>query len=80
MSLASSLLAPFAGKDYTNFRRARARTPNESNSFKMLVLLAKASHPPLIAARDLTGGQPVMLQWQHSRVQYYRFSIQYSPM
>ena len=51
MSLASSLLASFAGKDYTNFRRARARTPNASHSFRMLVLLAKASHPPFIATR-----------------------------
>ena len=62
MPLANSLLASFAGKDYTNFRRTRARTPNASHSFRMLVLLAKASHPLFIAARDLTGGQPVMLQ------------------
>ena len=63
MSLASSLLASFVGKDYTNFRRARARTPNASHSFRMLVILSKTSHPPFIAARDLIGGQPVMLQW-----------------
>ena len=56
LSLASSLLASFAGKDYTNFRRARARTPNASHSFRTLVLLVKASHPPFIAAKDLTGG------------------------
>ena len=66
MSLASSLLASFAEKDYPNFRRARARTPNASHSFRILVLLAKASHPPFIATRDLTRGQPVLLQWQHS--------------
>ena len=69
LSLASSILASFAGKDYTNFRRARARTPNASNSFRMLVLLAKDSHPPFIAARDLTGRQHVIPQWQHSRMQ-----------
>ena len=62
LSLASSILASFAGKDYTNFRRARARTPNASHSFRMLVLLPKVSHPPFIATRDLTGGQPVMIQ------------------
>ena len=45
MSLASSLLASFAGKDYTNFRRARARTPRISHGFYTLVLLAKASLP-----------------------------------
>ena len=56
MSLASSLLASFAGKDYTNFRRVRARTLNARHSFRMLVLLAKASHLPFIATRDLTGG------------------------
>ena len=61
MSLASSLLASFARKDYTNFRRARARTPKISHGFYMLVLLAKASLPPFIATRDLTGVQPVML-------------------
>ena len=33
LSLASSLLASFVGKDYTNFMRARARTPNASHSF-----------------------------------------------
>ena len=60
MSLASSLLASFVGKNYTNLRRVRARTPNASHSFRILVLLAKASHPPFIAARDLTRGQPVI--------------------
>ena len=43
-------------KDNTNIRRTRARTPNASHSFKTLVLLVKASHPPFIAAKDLTGG------------------------
>ena len=62
MSLASSLLASFAGKDYINFRRARARTPKISHDFYTLVLLANASLPPFIAARDLTGGQPVTLE------------------
>ena len=56
MSLASSLLASFDGKDYIHFRRTKARTPNASHGFRILVLLAKASHPPFIAARDLTGG------------------------
>ena len=53
MSLASSLLASFAGKDYTNFRRARARTPNASHSFRILVLLAKASLPPFYSRKGL---------------------------
>ena len=56
----------FGGKDYTNFRRARARTPNASNSFRMLVHLPKTSHPPFIATRDLTGGQPVMMKILHT--------------
>ena len=54
--LASSLLASFAGKDYTNFRRARARTPKISHGFYTLVLLAKAYPPLFIATRDTTGG------------------------
>ena len=53
MSLASSLLAYFSGKDYTNFRRARVRTPNASHSFKILVLLAKASLPPFYSHKGL---------------------------
>jgi len=68
LSLASSLLASFVGKDYTNLRRVRARTPNASHSFRILVFLAKASHSPFIATRGLTRGQPVKLQWQHSRM------------
>ena len=62
LSLVSSLLAFFAGKDYTNFRRVRARTPKKSHGFYTLVLLAKASLPPFIATRDLSRGQPVTLQ------------------
>jgi len=62
LSLASSLLASCVGKDYTNFRRARARTPRISHGCYTLVLLAKVSLPPFIAARDLTGGQPVTLE------------------
>ena len=63
LSLASSLLASFAGKDYTSFRRARARTPKISLGFYTMVLLVKASLPPFIAARDVTGGQPMTLQY-----------------
>ena len=62
MSLVSSLLASFDGKDYKNLRKARGRIPNASHSFRILVLLAKASLPPFIATRDCIGGQPVMLQ------------------
>ena len=61
MSLASSLLASFAGKDYTNFRRARARTrtPRISHGCYTLVLLAKASSLLFIATRELAEGEPV---------------------
>ena len=45
MSLASSLLASFARKDSTNFRRARVRAPRISHGFYTLELLAKASLP-----------------------------------
>ena len=41
MSLASSLLASFVGKDYTNFKRVSARTPRISYGCYTLVLLAK---------------------------------------
>ena len=51
MSLASALLASFAEKHYTNFRRARARTPKEAHGLRLLVLLATASHPPFIATK-----------------------------
>ena len=54
MSLASSLLASFVGKNYTNFRRARARTPRISHGRYTLVLLAKASPSPFIATKGLT--------------------------
>ena len=53
MSLASSLLASFVGKNNTNFRRARARTPNASHSFRILVLLAKTSLPPFYSRKGL---------------------------
>ena len=53
MSLTSSLLASFAGKDYTKFRRARARTPNASHSFRILVFLTKASLPPFYSRKEL---------------------------
>ena len=52
--LASSLLASFAGKNYTNFRRARARTPKKSHGCYTLVLLLRASPLPFIATRGLT--------------------------
>ena len=68
LSLTSSLLASFVGKDYTNFSRTRARTPNASHSFRMLVLLSKTSHPRFIATGNLTEERPVMLQWKHSRM------------
>ena len=58
MSLASSLLASFAGKNYTNLRRARARTPRKSHGRYTLVLLAKASALPFIATRGLTEENP----------------------
>ena len=64
--LSSSLLASFVGKDYTNFRRARARTLRISHGCYTLVLLVRVSLPPFITTRDTTGGQLVMLQLQHS--------------
>ena len=54
----SSLLASFAGKDYTNFRRVRARTPRISHGYYTLVLLIKASPLPFIATRGLTEENP----------------------
>ena len=54
----SSLLASFAGKDYTNFRRVRARTPRISHGCYILVLLAKASPLPFIATRGLLKENP----------------------
>ena len=63
MSLANSLLASFAGKYYTNLRRARARTPRISHGCYTLVLLAKASPLPFIATRELAEGEPVTQQY-----------------
>ena len=69
MSLASSLLASFAGTNYTNLRRARARTPKESHGRYTLVLLAKASPLLFIATRRLTKGEPVTQQYTfHGRI------------
>jgi hypothetical protein len=62
LSLASSLLASFVGKNYTKFRRARARTPRISHGYYTLMLLAKVSLPPFIATRGLTEGEPVTQQ------------------
>ena len=31
----------FVGKHYTNFRRARARTPNASHDFRKMVIFAR---------------------------------------
>ena len=59
MSLASSLLASFVGRNNTNFRRERARTPRISHGCYTLVLLIKASPLPFIATRELTKGEPV---------------------
>ena len=58
MSLASSLLASFAGKNYTNFRRARARTPRKSHGCYTSVLLLRASPLPSILTRELTEENP----------------------
>ena len=69
MSLASSLLASFAGKDYTNFRRERARTPKKSHGRYTLVLLVKASSLPFIATRRLAEREPVNQQCTfHGRI------------
>ena len=58
LSLASSLLASFAGKNYTNLRRARARTPRKSHGCYTSVLLLRASPLPFIAIRGLTEENP----------------------
>ena len=69
MSLASSLLASFVGRNYTNLRRARARTPRKSHSRYTLVLLAKASPLTFIATRRLAEGEPVNQQCTfHGRI------------
>ena len=60
MSLASSLLASLAGKDYTNFRRARVRTPRKSHGCYTSVLLLRASPLPFIATRGLTEENPLI--------------------
>ena len=54
MSLASSLLASLAGKDYTKFRK--------SHGCYTLVLLAKASPLPFIATKRLAKEEPVNQQ------------------
>ena len=56
--LASSLLASFAGKNYTNLRRARARTPSKGHGCYTSVLLLRASPLPFIAIRGLTKENP----------------------
>ena len=58
LPLASFLLASFLGRNYTNLRRARARTPRKSHGHYTLVLLAKASPLPFIAIRGLTKENP----------------------
>ena len=67
--LASSLLASFVGKNYTKFRRARARTPKKSYGRYTLVILARASLLPFIATRRLAEGEPVNQQCTfHGRI------------
>ena len=69
LSLASSLLASFVGRNYTNLRRARARTPRKSHDRYTLVLLAKASPLPFKATRRLAEGEPVNQQCMfHGRI------------
>ena len=71
MSLASSLLASFDGKNYINLRRVRARTPRICHGCYTLVLLVKASPLPFIATRELTKGEPVTQQYTfHRRIHY----------
>ena len=47
-------LAYFVGRNYTNLRRARARTSRKSHGCYTLVLLPRASPLPFIATRGLT--------------------------
>ena len=54
MSLTSSFLASFVGRNYVKFRRARARTPRISHGCYTLMPLAKVSLPPFIATKGLT--------------------------
>ena len=63
LSLASSLLASFAGMKYTNLMRVRVRTPRKSHGCYILVLLAKTSPLPFIATRELAEGEPVTQQY-----------------
>ena len=59
MSLASSLLASFVGRNYVKFRRARARIPRKSYGCYTSVLLLRTSPLPFIATRRLAEGEPV---------------------
>ena len=69
LSLTSSLLASFVGRNYVKFRRVRARTPRISHGCYTLMLLAKVSLPPFIATRGLTEGEPVTQQCTfHGRI------------
>ena len=69
LSLASSLLASLAGKDYTNFKRVRARTPRKSHGCYTSVLLLRTSPLPFIATRKLAEGEPVNHQYTfHERI------------
>ena len=71
LSLASSLLASFAGMNYTNLKRARARAPRISHGCYTLVLLAKVSSLPFIATKGQGAywGDPVKQQCTfHGRI------------
>ena len=69
LSLVSSLLASFVGRNYTNLKRARGRTLRISHGCYTLMLLAKVSLPPFIATRGLTEGEPVTQQCMfHGRI------------
>ena len=62
-------LAYFVGRNYTNLRRARARTPRKSHGRYTLVLLAKTSPLPFIATRRLAEGESVNQQCMfHGRI------------
>jgi len=58
LSLASSLLASFVGRNYTNLRRARARTPSKGHGCYTSVLLLRGSSLPFIATKELTEENP----------------------
>ena len=69
LSLASSLLASFVGRNYTNLRKARARTPRKSHGCYTSVLLLRTSPLPFIATRRLAEGEPVNQQCTfHGRI------------